>query len=96
MERMAAVEDVCDLVLFLLQLGPYYILDKGLGVGDAIKSSYRAVSKNLGPAIIMTIINALVSILGGLFFGILTLITLPFACLFTAHMYRQFNRESIV
>jgi len=84
------------LVLFFLQLGPYYILDKGYSVGDAIKASYSAVMKNLGPAVIMTIINALVSILGGLFFGIVTLVTLPFACLFTAHMYRQFNREPIV
>ena len=83
-------------VLFLLQLGPYYILDKGMGVVDAIKASVNAVTKNIGPALIMTIINALVTILGGLFFGILTLVTLPFACLFTAHMYRQFNREPIV
>jgi uncharacterized membrane protein len=84
------------IVLFLLQLGPYYILDKGYGVGEALKASYSAVVKNIGPAIIMTIINALVSILGGMFFGILTLLTLPFACLFTAHMYRQFNKEPIV
>lgn len=84
------------LVFFFLQLGPYYILDKGLSVGDAFKASYTAVSKNIGPALIMTIINVLVQILGGLFFGLLTLVTLPFACLFTAHMYRQFNREPVV
>jgi uncharacterized membrane protein len=84
------------LVFFFLQLGPYYILDKGLSVGDAFKASYTAVSKNIGPALIMTIINVLVQILGGLFFGLLTLVTLPFAALFTAHMYRQFNREPIV
>lgn len=83
-------------VFFLLQLGPYYILDKGMSVGDAIKASYTAVSKNIGPAILMTLINVLVQILGGLFFGLLTLVTLPFACLFTAHMYRQFNREPVV
>ena len=83
------------LVFFFLQLGPYYILDKGYSVGDAVKASYSAVSKNIGPALIMTIINVLVQILGGLFFGLLTLVTLPFACLFTAHMYRQFNREPI-
>jgi uncharacterized membrane protein len=83
------------LVFFFLQLGPYYILDKGYSVGDAVKASYTAVSQNIGPALIMTIINVLVQILGGLFFGLLTLVTLPFACLFTAHMYRQFNREPI-
>ena len=82
-------------VLFLLQLGPYYILDKGMSVGDAMKASVSAVTKNIGPAIIMTLINGLVAILGGMFFGILTLVTLPFACLFTAHMYRQFNREPV-
>lgn len=83
------------IVLFLLQLGPYYVLDKGYGVGEAIKASYAAVTKNLGPAIIMTIVNGLVSILGGVSFGLLTLVTLPFASLFTAHMYRQFNKEPI-
>lgn len=82
-------------VMFLLQLGPYYILDKGMSVGDAIKSSISAVTKNFGPALIMTILNALVSLLGGMFLGILTLVTLPFACLFTAHMYRQFNSEPV-
>jgi uncharacterized membrane protein len=82
-------------VLFLLQLGPYYVLDKGYGVVEAMKASYNAVTKNFGPALIMTVINALVSILGGISFGLLTLITLPFASLFTAHMYRQFNKEPI-
>jgi uncharacterized membrane protein len=84
------------IVLFLLQLGPYYILDKGMGVGDAIKASYRAVTKNFGPALLMTLLNFLVILLGGFLFGLLTLVTLPFVTLFTAHMYRQFNREPIV
>ena len=42
-------------------------------VGEAIKASYTAVSKNIGPALLMTIINVLVQLLGGLFFGLLTL-----------------------
>ncbi len=82
-------------VLFLLQLGPYYILDKGYGVGEAIKASFRATTRNFGPAIIMTLFTFLVLMLGGAFFGILTLLTLPFASLFIAHMYRQFNGEPI-
>lgn len=84
------------LVFFFLQLGPYYILDKGMSVGDAVKASVDAVRRNVGPALIMTIVNVLVQILGGMLFGLLTLLTLPFAALFTAHMYRQFNREPIV
>ena len=83
------------LVFFFLQLGPYYILDKGLSVGDALRASIEAVRRNVGPALIMTMINVLVQLLGGMIFGLLTLLTLPFAALFTAHMYRQFNREPI-
>ena len=82
-------------VLFLFQLGPYYILDKGYGVREAMRASFNAVTKNFGPAILMTMFTFLVLLLGGVFFGILTLVTLPFACLFTAHMYRQFNREPV-
>ncbi len=82
-------------VLFLLQLGPYYILDKGYGVREAMRASFSAVTKNFGPAILMTLFTFIVLLLGGVFFGILTLVTLPFACLFTAHMYRQFNHEAV-
>ncbi len=82
-------------VLFLFQLGPYYILDRGTGVIDAFKASVDAVTKNVGPALLMTLVNALVAILGGMLFGVLTLVTLPFATLFTAHMYRQFNGEPV-
>lgn len=82
-------------VLFLLQLGPYYILDKGYGVVEAMKASFDAVTKNFAPAILMTLFTFIVLLLGGVFYGILTLVTLPFACLFTANMYRQFNHEPI-
>jgi len=82
-------------VLFLLQLGPFYLLDKGFGVRGAMGASFTAVTKNFAPAILMTLFTFLVLLLGGVFFGILTLVTLPFACLFTAHMYRQFNHESV-
>ena len=82
-------------MLFLFQLGPYYILDKGVGVMQAFRSSVNVVTKNLGPALLMTLVNALAAILGGVLFGVLTLVTLPFATLFTAHMYRQFNGEPI-
>jgi len=31
-----------------------------------------------------------------LFFGILTLVTLPIATLFTAYLYRRFNNEPVI
>lgn len=83
------------IVIFLFQLAPFYALDKGYGVGQALSSSYQAVTKNLGPAILMTLINAIAAFVGGILFGLLTLVALPFAALFTVHMYRQFNAEPV-
>jgi uncharacterized membrane protein len=83
------------LVAFLLQLGPFFILDKGYRPVEAMKASYRVVSKNVGPAIVMVIFSLLVTLLGSAFYGILTLVTLPFAVLFIVHMYRQFNGEVV-
>ncbi len=83
-------------VIFFLQLGPFFVLDRSVGVRIAIKSSFDAIRMNIGPAALMTILNVIVSLSGSLFFGVLTLITLPFTALFTAHMYRQFNHESVV
>ena len=84
------------LVIFFLQLGPYYVLDKGYGAGTAIKASFKAIKTYLGPAVLLTLMNIAVSLVGSMLFGILTLVTLPFVALFTAHMYRQFNQEAIV
>ena len=83
------------IVAFLLQLGGYYVLDRGYGVGQAIKASFHAVKRNVGPALLMVLFAILVGLIGGTFWGIPTLVTLPFASLFIAHMYRQFNGEPV-
>ncbi len=84
------------LVIFFFQLGPYYVLDRGMGVREALVASAQAIRRNLAAAFLMTVLNALVLVLGGLFFGILTLLTLPFATLFTAYLYRTFNEEPVL
>ena len=43
----------------------------------------------------MVLFSILVTLLGSVFYGILTLVTLPFASLFIVHMYRQFNGEVV-
>ncbi len=83
------------LVAFLLQLGPFFILDKGYRPVEAMKASYSVISRNVGPAIVMVLFSILVTLLGSVFYGILTLVTLPFASLFIVHMYRQFNGEVV-
>lgn len=81
---------------FLVQLAHYYVLDKGYGVGAALKASITVVSRNVLPALVMTAFALLVLILGSFLFGLLTLVTLPFTALFMAHLYRQFNGEPVV
>jgi uncharacterized membrane protein len=83
------------IVAFLLQLGPVFVLDRGYRPVAAIKASYRVITKNLGPAFVMVLFAVLVSLLGSTFYGILTLLTLPFTTLFVVHMYRQFNGEPV-
>lgn len=80
---------------FLFQLAPFYALDKGMSVGDALKASYEAATKNFVPVLLMTIISAITALVGSFLFGILTLVALPFSALFIANVYRQLNREEI-
>ena len=82
-------------VLFLFMLAPVYSLDKGQGVGEAFGNSYRTITANFG-TMILTVLVVFVSLaLGGIFFGLLYLVTLPFSSLFLAHVYRQLNAEAI-
>lgn len=84
------------LVIFFFQLGPFYVLDRGMRVGQAFAASTLAIRRNLPAAFAMTVLNALVLLLGSVFFGLLTLVLLPLASLFTAHLYRQFNDEAVI
>jgi uncharacterized membrane protein len=83
------------IVIFLFQFAPLYALDKGQGIGEAFGNSYRAVTQNFVPVLLAALVNIVASFLGGILFGIFTLVTLPFAALFTVHIYRQLNKEQI-
>jgi uncharacterized membrane protein len=41
------------------------------------------------------LLTLLVSALGSALYGVLTLLTLPFVALVTAHVYRQFNGQAV-
>jgi len=83
------------LVIFFLQFAPWYALDKGYGVGEAFKASINVVKGNWLPVLIAMIVTAVATWVGGLLFGILTLVALPFAALFVANIYRQLNQEPV-
>jgi uncharacterized membrane protein len=82
-------------VLFLFIFAPVYALDKGEGVGEAFGNSYRLVTSNFGTVILAVLIVFVALALGSILYGLLYLVTLPFAALFLAHIYRQLNGEVI-
>jgi len=84
------------LALFFLQLAPFAALDRRSTVRDALTRSAQLVGRNPAAALMLAAIDIAAYVLGGLFFGVVTLFTLPFAALVTAHMYRQFTREPII
>jgi len=83
------------IIIFLFQFSPFYALDKGQGIGEAFGNSYRAVTANFVPVLLAALVNIVISILSGFVWGVLSLVLLPFGALFTAHVYRQLNREPI-
>lgn len=85
------------IVIFLFLFSPYFALDKGQGVGEALGNSFRLVTGNIGQVILAIIINAVASFLGssGFLFGLLVLVTLPFSALFTSYVYRALQNEPV-
>jgi len=81
--------------LFFLQLAPFSALDGAPGVRASLVRSARSIRANLAPALLLLLLTVLVSLLGSAFYGVLTLLTLPFVALVTAHVYRQFNGQPV-
>ncbi len=77
------------LVLFLLQFAPFFALETGAGPLDALRASVLIARR--APAMTMALLafNTAMFLLGGLFLGIPTLLTLPLAALATASVYRR-------
>lgn len=83
------------LVLVFFQFGPYLILDRGMGIRDAARTSASMAARNLGPVAVVAMIVAFLELIGGLFFGLPLLVTLPVAALVTAHVYRQLQGQPV-
>jgi uncharacterized membrane protein len=83
------------LVILFFQLTPFYILDKGMPVREALRASARSVRANLVPMLILTVFIVGTMLVGSIFFGVLTLITLPYSLLVTAHIFRQITAEQV-
>ena len=83
------------ILIYLFQFSGFYAIDRGTGPIETLKASARAVRSAKGAAFATLVFGSLVMALGVACCGLLSLVTLPFVALFTAHMYRQFNGEPI-
>jgi len=83
------------LVILFFQLAPFYILDRGMSVGEALRASAAAARANIVPMLILTVFIVGTMLIGSILFGALTLVVLPYSLLVTAHVYRQLNAEQV-
>lgn len=82
-------------VILFFQLAPFYILDKGMSVSEALKASATTARQNIVPMLILTVFIVGTMLIGSILFGLLTLVLLPYSLLVTAHVFRQLNAEQV-
>ena len=81
------------LIWWLMQFSQYSVINEGKGVGAALSESVNLVKANKGESVLTLVVLVVASLLGAITCGIGTLVTMPIAILFMAHMYRQFRGE---
>jgi uncharacterized membrane protein len=77
------------------QFALFFVIDKGQGVMDAIRSSFALVKANFGVAILLYLVAALISSIGSSLCGVGLLVGLPLTMLITTYMYKTLQREPI-
>jgi uncharacterized membrane protein len=81
---------------FFAQFTLFYVIDKNLGVFDAIKASFSVVSKNLGTVVVLFLGVYVAQVIGTLLCYVGLLVALPVAQIATAYVYRRLNHEQPV
>ena len=99
LDAMAGFETsffVMLLVLMLIGLfiQPLYMLMQwfaadGDGVGQAIKNGFKAGKGNYGQLLLLTVLNVLITIAGGILFLVGLIVAVPVTLLATAYLFRQ-------
>lgn len=83
------------LAVFFFMFAPFLALDEGRGVADAFRTSYQMVMQNIGTVLVAALVNVVATLLGGILWGLLVLVMLPFSALFTAYVYRSLRGEPV-
>ena len=95
LEAMAGFFGVMAVVALIgLFIRPLYMLMQwfaadGDGVGQAIKNGFKAGKGNYGQLLLLTVLNALITIAGGILFLVGLIVAVPVTVLSTAYLFRQ-------
>ncbi|MER0088687.1 hypothetical protein ABRP86_08075 [Corynebacterium sp. KPL3927] len=95
LEAIASFFGVLAVVsLISLFIQPFYMLMQwfaadGDGVGQAIKNGFKAGKGNYGQLLLLTVLNALIVIAGGILLLVGLIVAVPVTLLATAYLFRQ-------
>lgn len=75
-----------------LQFAPYLVVDKRMGVVDAIYTSWKMTKGQVWNLFLFAFLLALLNILGAIIFGIGLLLTIPTSAIAIAHVYLKLSK----
>lgn len=84
------------LVGFFSQFALFFVIDKGLGVIDAIKASVRLVLDNISTAVLLFVFVYLATALGAVALLVGLIIAVPVSIIASAYVYRKLINEQPV
>jgi uncharacterized membrane protein len=83
------------IVVFLTYLATYSIVDDGKSAIDGIKHSVKLISDNVGSALLLALLNILVTIAGFVALCVGLVVAIPVTMFATAYAYRVFNGQAV-
>jgi uncharacterized membrane protein len=80
---------------FFLQFVLFFVIDKGMAVGDALRASFNLAKNNVGPAVLLLLVVYVIQAIGSALCGIGLIVALPLGYLVSAYMYRKLLNEPV-
>ncbi len=80
---------------FFAQFTLFFVVDKGQGAVDALKSSFALVNKNLGTVVVLYLGVLVAGAIGAALCGIGLLVALPVSIIAQTYVYRRLQGEPV-
>ena len=80
---------------FFLFFAQYYAADRGMGVGEALRSSVTVINQNMARMVGFFIASIIAYAIGAILCGIGLLVAVPVIIIASAYMYRTANGELV-